>query len=133
MIHVCKEENASPEQVFFVFAFLCFWLYRYELSKHKFFVCEGKQLMNILRLFFLKIKKKSCRILQAPIFCRWSFKGVAQGSSDLSRIFEGKVTKLKFLFLLSMLSQTRVYILYILYYRCEWQQKPLQGRKTPKQ
>ena len=42
----------SPEQIFFVFDFLCYWLYRYGLSKHKFFDREGKQLMKILRFIF---------------------------------------------------------------------------------
>ena len=49
MINACKEEVASPEQVYF--AFLCSWLYRYGLSKHKFFVCEV-QLMKILGFIF---------------------------------------------------------------------------------
>ena len=33
MIDVYKEEGASPEQVIFIFAFLCCWLYSYGLSK----------------------------------------------------------------------------------------------------
>ena len=67
MIHVCKEEGVSPEQVFFVFAFLYCWLYRYGLSKHKFSVCKGKQLMKIIRfifsLRFIFSGDHSCRIL----------------------------------------------------------------------
>ena len=37
MIDICK--GLSPEKVFA--AFLCWWLYPYGLSKHKFCVCEG--------------------------------------------------------------------------------------------
>ena len=50
MIDICKEEGVSPKQVYF-FAFLCYWLYRYGLSKHKFFVSEG-QLMKIIGFIF---------------------------------------------------------------------------------
>ena len=42
---VWKEEDVSPEQVFF--AFLYYWHYRYGPPKHKLFVCEG-QLTKIL-------------------------------------------------------------------------------------
>ena len=44
MIDICKEEGVSSEQVFF--AFLCCWLYRYELFKHIFFVCEGQLIFS---------------------------------------------------------------------------------------
>ena len=33
MIDVYKEEGVSPEQVIFIFVFLCCWLYSYGLSK----------------------------------------------------------------------------------------------------
>ena len=36
MIDIFK--GVSSEQVFFVF--LCYWFYRYGLSKHKFFACK---------------------------------------------------------------------------------------------
>ena len=49
MTNVCKEEGVPLEQVFF--AFICCWLYRYRLSKHKFCVCKG-QLMKILGFVF---------------------------------------------------------------------------------
>ena len=60
MIDICKEEEVSPEQVFF--ALLCCLFYRYGLYKHNFFVCEGL-LMKILGFIFSDDKqKKSCRI-----------------------------------------------------------------------
>ena len=40
------------------FAFLCYWLYRYRLSKHKFFVWEG-QLMKILGFIFSGHQEKN--------------------------------------------------------------------------
>ena len=49
MMDICKEEGVSTEQV--IFAGLCCWFYRYELSKHKFFVCE-RQLMKIQGFYF---------------------------------------------------------------------------------
>ena len=49
MTDMWKEEDVSPEQVFF--AFLYYWHYRYGLPKHKLFVCEG-QLMKILWFVF---------------------------------------------------------------------------------
>ena len=48
LTNVCEEEGVSPEKIFF--AFLCCWLYRYGLSKHRVFVCE-RELMKILGLF----------------------------------------------------------------------------------
>ena len=39
MIDICK--GLSPEKVFA--AFLCWWLYPYGLSKHKFCVCNKKK------------------------------------------------------------------------------------------
>ena len=69
MIHVCKKEAMSLEQVFFfVFAFLCCWLYHYELSKPKFFVLEVKRLMKILRFIFNADQEK--RIVE---FCKRLF------------------------------------------------------------
>ena len=49
IMDICKEEGVSTEQV--IFAGLCCWFYRYELSKHKFFVCE-RQLMKIQGFIF---------------------------------------------------------------------------------
>ena len=83
IIDKCKE-GLSFKQVFF--AFLCCWLYRYELSEHNFSVCEGQP------IFSGDQEKKTCRI-----FCRWNFKGATQGSPDFSGTFEGKA-KLKLLF-----------------------------------
>ena len=51
MIDVCKEENMSPELVFFFFTFLYSWLYCYGLSKSNFLLCEG-QLIKILGCIF---------------------------------------------------------------------------------
>ena len=59
MIDICKE-GVSSEQVFFVF--LCYWFYRYGLSKHKFFTCK-LQLMKIVGFVFIcNLEKNSCRI-----------------------------------------------------------------------
>ena len=49
VIDICKEE---------FFAFLCCWFYRYELSKHRFFVCQG-QLMKIQGFTFSGDQEKS--------------------------------------------------------------------------
>ena len=57
MLDICKEEGRSPEQVC-IFAFLCFWLSRYGLSKHNFFVCKG-QLMKILEFVFTGDQNKN--------------------------------------------------------------------------
>ena len=56
MINVCKEEGVSPGQVFF--AFLCCWLCCYEISQHKFFVCE-RQLMKILSVILSGDQEKN--------------------------------------------------------------------------
>ena len=43
MIEICKEEGVSPKQVCFC-SFM--WSYHYELSKHKFCVCEGQLIFS---------------------------------------------------------------------------------------
>ena len=88
-------------KVFFPFFGYC--IYRYGLSEHKFFLCKGQL------IFSGNQEKKSCRI-----FLCWNFKGVTQGSPDLSRIFEGKVTKLNFC-LDFLRSRTRVVKTKIIY------------------
>ena len=116
-VEVCAEEVVYPEKVCFHFVFLCCCLYHngLDLSKqkgwiHKYFVCDEKQLVRILE-FILKTsvilavikkkrKKKSCIIFVSvtQLFKHFSF--------DLSRIFEGKITKSKFLVLFKLVFNT---------------------------
>ena len=79
----------SPEQVIFAFFAVGFIVLGY--LNIIFFVCKGQLIFSVDQ------EKKSCRILWP-----WNFKGVAQGSPDLSRNFKGKIAKLKFFVFLSM-------------------------------
>ena len=92
MIDVCKEEGVSPEQVFFVFAFLCCWLYRNGLGLTINYLCaKVESFWKCLGLcLVVVINKKICRILQVFIFWHLNFKGGTQGSPDLSRILRVK-------------------------------------------
>lgn len=53
MIDVCKVVDWPLEQIFFILLFFaCRCLYLKGTSKHRYFVCEGKQLMKILGIIF---------------------------------------------------------------------------------
>ena len=56
MIDLCKEEIVIRKGIFFTF--LCCWLYRYGLSKHK-FLCLQRAACENIRVYFIGNQEKN--------------------------------------------------------------------------